>query len=143
MKSAESSFLVFTKTYLVSNLGRKPASGVELTFGFRPDNFSLWPQRNYAEALNKDGCLTLKFDGIAPREQFTISMLTVRAEPPNLLSLRSQESAGKEIPIAPMRIFGRPVIIAFFVLVFLGLCTAFYILILSIGLFARLSGVNA
>src|SRR5687767_3020063 len=93
VKSAESSFLVHTKTYLVSNLGRKPASGIELTFGFRPDNFSLWPQRNYVEALNKDGCLTLKFDGIAPREQFTISMLTVRAEPPNLLSLRSQESA--------------------------------------------------
>ena len=84
---------VFTRSIIVMNLGRQPATEVQLVFNWRP-NFNIWPMRPNYVHTNPDGRFTLKFDSLAPKERFQVELI-VNAALPDLINVRSKECLGR------------------------------------------------
>lgn len=109
--------MVRTASFWIANEGRRTASNVEITFNYRPDNFSIWPQRNYETVPNPEGRLIFKFASVSPKEAFTINLITIGSDVPDLLSMRSDEASGRKIPIIFVKKFSNKfyAIMAFFI----------------------------
>jgi len=132
--------LVESAEYIIMNDGRKPATNLKATFNYKPASFEVWPQRAFTQEVNPNGKLIVGFDGLAPKEQFTIHMLNVNNQTPDLLGLRCNEVAGVGIPTRPMRVWPAAVNIFAFGIMCLGLFAMFYLIIQTVGWFARLAG---
>jgi hypothetical protein len=102
--------LVHTATHLIANLGRKTATQVEVTFNYPPGSFEVWPQRQFSVSNNPNGRFVVHFDSLAPKERLSLNLLVVGVDAPPLLSVRCNEAAGKQIPLAPMRLYPKPIL---------------------------------
>lgn len=71
----EKPFNVETGSIFIQNIGRRYATQVEVTFNWRPQNFSVWPPRRYEAVLNQDERFVVKVDNLAPRESMQIELL--------------------------------------------------------------------
>jgi hypothetical protein len=100
---APQNFNVNTGSAIVSNGGRIPATEVEITFNWKPDNYNIWPARPHGTITSPDKRFTLTFANLAPREQFGVELISVNMLPP-VLSVRCKECFGKQLPMRPMRV---------------------------------------
>jgi len=125
--------------YIIFNDGRKPATNLEATFNYQPASFEVWPQRAYTTEVNPNGKLIVRFEGLAPKEQFTIHMLNINEATPNLLGLRCSEVTAKGIETRPMRVW--PTAFNFFIacVMVLGFFAMFFLTIQTVGWFSRLA----
>jgi hypothetical protein len=121
-------FNIFTGSIVISNTGRDPATGVEVTFNWRPDNYNIWPVRPYDIHLSPDNRFTLKFANLAPKEFFQIELISPNMLP-LVLSVRSRECVGKQIGMRPMVILQNWIIRTTWGLMFLGVASIIYLVI--------------
>lgn len=121
-------FNVHTGSIVVFNEGRLPATELEVTFNWMPQNFNIWPVRPFETATSADQRFTLKFSNLAPRELFQIEMISSVALPA-ILNVRSKECVGKQINMRPMIIY-KPWITAMLgTMVFFGFASVIYVFI--------------
>lgn len=126
--------LVRTASITVENNGLLPARALEITFNWKPPFLNVWPARQYEEAAGAHNRHTLKMDSLAPGEQFTIEIMAVNAELPLLTSVRSENSVGTLIPMAPARVWPAWLNHTAGALLILGSATAVYFVIRGLQL---------
>ncbi len=124
---------IHTASIFIQNIGRLPATEVELTFNWEPPNWNIWPQRAYTSHTARDGRFTLKFDNFAPRETLQLELLA-NAPLPALLTVRSKECAGKLVAMIPTRTVSRAILYVRYILIILGMAACVYIPIKFAGL---------
>jgi hypothetical protein len=124
-------FLAHSRSLILVNWGRLPATNVEVVFNWRPDNLEVWPPRPFEEIFNPDHRFTVRFANLAPKEQFQIEVLTAH-EMPNVANVRCSECVGTLIPIQPMRVWPKWMYVIFWCLCFLGLAAVVYV-VLTVG----------
>lgn len=118
---------VSTRQLWVQNSGRKIVNQIEIVLNFRPQNFNVWPPRDFEQSDIPDGRFALKFDGLAKGEYFTISMLVVNSEIPNVANVRWSNGIATEVPMGPQQIFPTWVTRLAQGLTLLGLFTLIYL----------------
>jgi hypothetical protein len=121
-------FNIYTGSIVVVNAGREPATEIEVTFNWRPDNYNIWPVRPHDTHLSPDNRFTLKFANLAPREQFQVELISP-AQLPNVMSVRCRECVGKQVTMRAMRVYPTWVIGLFWAIAFLGIASVIYLLI--------------
>jgi len=124
---------IYTASIFVQNIGRLPATEVELTFNWEPLNWNIWPQRAYTTHTAPDRRFTLKFDNFAPQETLLVELLA-NAQLPALLTVRSKEHVGKPVVMVPTRSIPKAILYLRYVLIVLGMAACVYIPIKVIGL---------
>ncbi|MBG6203071.1 hypothetical protein IWQ48_004228 [Labrenzia sp. EL_13] len=134
---------ICTNYHLLSNNGRGVATDVEVTFNYIPKNLEVWPERQFETSVNPNGRFIVKFGSIAPQEQVSLNVLMLHGEAPNILSVRSNETTGKLIPLIVNRLFPRWVYALLTALLVLGFASFIYLVIELVGVFAALSSTPA
>lgn len=128
LKSTEgNSNLVYTESYFFQNKGRKTAEEVEIILGRKPQNFAIWPQRDYTTNENEEGFFVIKTSNLSKNEHFTLNMLEINFQPPMVTNVRSTEGISKLINMAPLQIFPKWFNASAAILLFLGACSAMYL----------------
>jgi hypothetical protein len=121
-----------TATVVVQNEGRGRATDVEVVFNWPVRTYSVWPQRAYRVAENPEGRWSLSFADLGPKEHFQIHLIEVDNELPDVLTVRCAEAVGKQVPVAPMRIFPPRVYWAIRFLIFAGVFAIIYVAALAV-----------
>ena len=96
---------LYTKTFYVQNTGRESATDLEVHFSGKPEHFQVWPTFTCAADANPEGHYSIRFANLGPWEWLSIEALSANHQLPMLLRVRSRSGEGKEVSIAPRRIF--------------------------------------
>jgi hypothetical protein len=117
-----------TVTITVQNNGRARATFVEVVFNWPVDTCSVWPQRAYEVKRNPEGRMCIQFADLGPKEYLQIHLIDVNKDLPDVLTVRCAEAMGKQVPLAPMRVFPAWFLRTLWLLIFVGLFSAVYVL---------------
>lgn len=117
--STATTMLVHTASVFVQNVGRLPATEVEITFNFPPQNYNVWPVRPYDTHVSPDSRFTLKFTNLAPKEQVQVELLSI-PQLPAVMGVRSKEVVAKRIEMRPFQVFKRWVYLMIWTLIIFG-----------------------
>lgn len=123
---------VHTNSFIVRNAGREPATKVELVFNWKPMCLNIWPPRHFQEHLEPDKRYTIIFDSLSPSEVIGCEVLSINAELPNLVTVRSDQSIAQFINMYPQPVISNTARIAAAILISLGVATAVYTFILLV-----------
>ena len=92
---------VNTNSVIVYNSGRDAATKVELVFNWKPMCLNIWPSRHFEEHLEPDGRYVLIFPSLSPGETLGCEVLSVNADLPNLITVRSDQCVAKFVNMYP------------------------------------------
>ena len=108
-----------TLTVFVQNLGRAGSENVEVHFNYKPEHLQIWPTLNYDTTTNPENRFTVSVKRLAPKEHFTLELLSGRPLP-DVLRVRSDAGDAKKVTIGPSQIFSPWVRRALLFLIWLG-----------------------
>lgn len=128
-------FSVNTLQFTIANPSRTIAEDVEFALNYPPQNMMLYPHIPYETHKNPDNRLIVKIDKLNPHEFVNISLLNVRNELPSITSVRFKGGSGRQIMMAPQRIYSRP---AQFLIGVIALASVFSLLYLISQILLRI-----
>ncbi len=128
----QNSFPLFTATLRVINVGKEKASNVEVYHNGRPQNFQVYPALAYEEVTNPQGEHIIRIKTLAPKEEFTIEMLSAHALP-QFMRVRSDEGAAETANMTMQPVHPRWLNLFAGLLMLTGLSTCFYFVIKFVG----------
>jgi hypothetical protein len=113
----------------VHNGGREVADEIEIVFNWKPQHLNVWPQRQYSQTTNPESRFIMKLESLGPKEFLGIDLLSVDAELPELIQVRSRYGVGRRINMVPQELQPKWKIITALFLFFAGLAATLYVLI--------------
>lgn len=90
-----------TASYLLKNTGTEPATKVEFVFNWKPLCINIWPSRHITEHIEPDNRYVVILESLAPNEFVGFELLSVNAELPNLVTVRSEQCVAKYVEMYP------------------------------------------
>jgi hypothetical protein len=90
---------VCTASIRVINTGRDTANKVELVFNWKPHYVNLWPVRHYEQKTDQDNRHILIFDNLSPKEEIGLEIMSINADLPALLVVRSAECTAQNVAL--------------------------------------------
>jgi hypothetical protein len=117
---------VCTASIKVMNTGRETANNVELVFNWRPHYLNLWPVRHYEVKTDQDNRHILIFTNLSPKEEIGIEIMSINADLPALLQVRSAECQALNVPLMWIKRIAPWKISIARVLLLLGFSSALY-----------------
>lgn len=133
---------LFTHAHTIQNLGRRPATNVEIVHRSKPDYFKLEPALNYEEFTTPDGEHGVRIPQLGPKEFFTIEFLTYKSSTlPQLLYVRSAEGPAQKINWRFQRLFPQWINILLAGLLIIGTAFSLYWVLRAIIFISKGIGV--
>lgn len=120
---------VSTASIKVINTGRETANKVELVFNWKPHYVNLWPVRHYEQKTDQDNRHILIFDNLSPKEEIGLEIMSINADLPALLLVRSAECTAQNVGLMWIRYVSTWQINIARLLLLVGLGTSVYWLI--------------
>ena len=120
---------VCTASIKVINTGRETANKVELVFNWKPHYVNLWPVRHYEQKTDQDNRHILIFDNLSPKEEIGLEIMSINADLPALLLVRSAECTAQNVGLMWIRYVSTWKINIARLLLLVGLSTSVYWLI--------------
>ena len=94
---------VCTASIKVINSGRETANKVELVFNWKPHYVNLWPVRHYEQKTDIDNRHIMIFDNLSAKEEIGLEIMSINADLPALLLVRSAECTAQNVPLMWIR----------------------------------------
>ena len=113
----------------VINTGRETANKIELVFNWKPHYVNLWPVRHYEQKTDQDNRHILIFDNLSPKEEIGLEIMSINADLPALLVVRSAECTAQNVALMWIRFVPIWKINISRLLLLVGLSTSVYWLI--------------
>lgn len=123
------------------NMGREPATEIEIVFNWQPQIYNIWPTRQYETAINPDGRFIVKIPNLAPKEFLGFDLLTSRGDLPTLIQCRSLQGIATKIETTPQQVQPRWKLILAAFLMFLGGVASLFLFISAIQFISKLIGI--
>ena len=120
---------VCTASIRIINTGREVANKVELVFNWKPHYLNLWPVRSYEMKTDQDSRHILIFDNLSPKEEIGIEIMSINADLPDLIQVRSAECVAKKVSMMWIAYVSPRKIAAARFLLLIGCSATVYILI--------------
>lgn len=95
---------VHTTSLVVWNGGRETATKIELVFNWKPLCVNFWPPRSFEEHVEPDRRFVIIFESLAPNESIGCELMSLNAELPRLLTIRSEQCVATFVPMYPQPI---------------------------------------
>ncbi len=92
---------VHTRSLMVWNAGKETATKVEWVFNWKPLCLNVWPSRHFDEHTEPDNRYIIIFDSLAPNEYVGCELMSINAELPNLVTVRSDQCVAQSINMSP------------------------------------------
>ena len=128
---------VHTQMIWVQNMGRAAAEDLQLVLDFKPQHYEIFPTRSYDDEINPDGRLVIKVPNLGIREFFTVQLISVGGQLPELMNLVTKDGQARQINMGPMQIFSPRAMFAFGFVFYTGVLALIY---LAISALAWLAG---
>ncbi len=96
---------VIAEKNFVQNLGRAPASSVEIIYQSAPTKLLIFPSRDYKTSTNPDGLYVVTLPYVAPKELIVLDGIFINKQLGNILSVKCKEKAGKKVNFWVLRKF--------------------------------------
>jgi len=125
-KQISPSQTVHTRSLMVWNAGKDTATKVECVFNWKPLCINVWPPRHFEEHTEPDSRYVMIFDSLAPNEYLGCELLSINAELPNLLTVRSDQCVAQTINMYPQPVIPNWKRRIFVALAFAGLALVVY-----------------
>lgn len=119
-----------TRSVLIRNSGRETATKVEIVFNWKPMCANVWPPRRYTENVQNDNRYTLTFDSLSPGESLGCEILAVNNQLPEVVTVRCDQCIGQWVDMYPQPATTKRQRIIGMTLMFFGLATVVYLLIM-------------
>jgi len=119
-----------TRSFLVQNSGREPATKVELVFNWKPMCLNIWPSRHMTEHVEPDNRYVVILDSLSPGEVVGFEVLSVNQDLPDLVTVRSDQAVAQPINMYPQPVTSKGVRLVAGILMAVGLATTVYSAIL-------------
>lgn len=112
-----------TDALTVQNVGRRPATDVEIVHEERPDHFQFSTAVRYTEETNSTGEHVIKVPSLGPKEHINLQILS-HQKLPVLLNVRSADGKAQPIQVHLQRVLPRwlQVLVAGLILFGAGFC---------------------
>lgn len=92
---------VKTRSLMLRNAGREPATNLEWVFNWKPLCINVWPSRHFDEHVETDGRYVMIFPSLAPGEYLGCELFSINADLPNLIIVRSDQCVAQTIAMYP------------------------------------------
>ena len=92
---------VHTRSLMVWNAGKETATKVEWVFNWKPLCLNVWPSRHFDEHTEPDNRYIIIFDSLAPNEYVGCELMSINAELPNLVTVRSDQCVAQSVNMYP------------------------------------------
>ncbi len=125
---------VSTEKLYVQNVGKKPASNIELILTDIPTSYTLWSPRDHQSKAMAGGGFSITVPSLASSELLIVDVIDIDSRNPKLLSVNCPDAIPKVVQYEAQRQFGKylEAIAAF--LMFVGLIACIYVVLkLTIG----------
>jgi hypothetical protein len=123
--------LANTQSIVIKNTGKDTATKIEIVLNFETI-VNIWPVRSYEDRKDKDGRYIMIFDNLAPNETIGIELLAINKDLPALITVRSNECIGQNIPMTYYPVIANWKSKALVTLMFAGLASFIYVTIIFI-----------
>ncbi|WP_376094568.1 hypothetical protein ACE7GA_01390 [Roseomonas sp. CCTCC AB2023176] len=130
---------VKTLSTSVFNNGRATATKLEVVFNWRPQHFNIWPVRHYEERTSPDGRFSLLFENLTAKEAIGFELLSVNADLPGIIQVRSEQGVAKVRQLTPFPLPPPWKIKVALILMGFGVGAVVYLFISGLQLIARTS----
>lgn len=95
MQGDDPILMVFTRSILIENVGRATATNIEVVHHRRPQNLKIFPPVDWSDTEGQENHHFLRIPRLPGKSAVTIEILTTGLEPPNLMSINSDQGAAK------------------------------------------------
>ena len=123
---------ISTASIKIRNTGREAANRLEVVFNWKPLYINIWPVRNYESKTDQDNRYYVTFESLAPKDEIGIEIMTLNADLPELLAVRSAECIAQQEKLMWVSYASAIKINIIRCLLALGASTVIYILIVLI-----------
>ena len=103
---AKPNFEIQTDALTIQNLGRKEIEDVEIVMQSKPDCFDFSPKIPFEEINNGDGSFIFRIKSLAPKEFFTLQILSY-TKLPNVLYIRSKLGPAERMVFRIQKVYSR------------------------------------
>ena len=124
--------IAHTASVVSRNVGRKSATNIELVFNFKPMCINFWPIRTKGEVVQPDGRVAYVFNSLARDELLGFELLSVNHDLPQLVNVRCDQGAAKEVRLIQNQQLANWKIMALQGFALLGMAAAAYLVLLLI-----------
>lgn len=121
-----------TASIVVHNLGSKKANNVEIVLNFQPMFVNFWPLRNKTIKPQEDDRHVIVYDTLAPGEFVGMELCSINRPLPMVVNVRSDEGPASEVRLTQLPAVPNWKRKLFVALMFLGLGTAVYLLLVLV-----------
>lgn len=123
---------VHTRSLMVWNAGKETATKVEWVFNWKPLCLNVWPSRHFQEHTEQDNRYVIIFESLAPNEYVGCELMSINADLPVLLTVRSDQCVAQTINMYPQPVASNVRRRIRAVLQFAGLALLVYLAILIV-----------
>ena len=95
-----------TDSLTIQNVGRQPATNIEIVHQVRPDHFQFSTQIDFSEVTTPTGEHVIKIPSLGPQEHINIQLLS-HMKQPILLNVRSSEGRAQLIQVYLQRVMSK------------------------------------
>jgi hypothetical protein len=119
---------VFTQDVRVENTGRARIDAVEVILNYAPFHYEVWPTHQFqiSATPGNRSHFVMTFANLAAKEWLVISLFSINQEIPLVTNVRWSGGVGKQVPIAPLRVWPKWVRATFWTFLLLGLFALAY-----------------
>ena len=119
--------VVSTEKIFLQNVGRKPASEIELVLTDIPSSYTLWSPREHESKPLKNGGFSIVIPSLAPRELLIVDIIDVDRRNPKLIAVNCPDVLAENIEFKPQRVQNKWVIALVLYLMTAGLVGTIYL----------------
>lgn len=92
---------VHTRSLMVWNAGKETATKIEWVFNWKPLCLNVWPSRHFQEHSEPDNRYVIIFDSLAPNEYVGCELMSINADLPILVTVRSDQCVAQNVNMYP------------------------------------------
>lgn len=112
---------VYTDKIFVQNLGKLQATKIEIVYSQKPDEFSLFQEREFDVTQNPNGNFIIKIPCLAPKELLIVDTIYLHGNPARIITINCAETISNKVDFNVSRRFSWPINFLIASLMFLGL----------------------
>lgn len=131
-----------TDSLTIQNVGRLPATNVEIVHQAKPDHFQFSNPVDFIESINPTGEHIIKVASLGPKEHINLQLLSHKALPV-LLNVRCAEGKADAISVQLQRVYPRVVLFLVGMVMLLGAAFLLYWVIAAVLYLSKAIGVLA
>ncbi|WP_281984416.1 hypothetical protein [Thalassorhabdomicrobium marinisediminis] len=125
-ENANSRVSIATEKLYVQNLGKKPATNVELVLSAPPNSYTLWPPRDHEPRIMANGHFSIRVPSISPSELLIVDTVDLASRGLVLMTVNCPDALTREVKFLPQRQFSKPIVFLIGYLMMAGLLATFY-----------------